>query len=276
MEQIQKVAAINDLSGYGKCSLTVAIPILSVFGLQCCPLPTAILSNHTGYESFFFDDYTDKMKAFFLEWKKLDLRFDCIYTGFLGSERQIDLVQEFLRIFRKQAMLLVDPVMGDEGIIYSTYSEAMCEKMKRLVSVADLITPNVTEACILSGEVYQKELEVDKIRQIAVQLHKMGAKQIVITGIRQGMQIQNYVFDGENGEFVGTPSVPYQYSGTGDVFASVLCGYMLSGQKLLPAVRKSAEFVYRATKYSHELYAEKRNGILFEKFLKEGFFQNEQ
>ena len=137
---MKKVAAINDLSGFGRCSITVALPVLSAHGVQCCPVPTAILSNHTGFGTYFFDDYSDKMMTYIDAWENLGLDFDCIYTGFLGSEKQIDIVENFIKK-SENSWVLVDPVMADDGEIYSTYTPVMCEKMKRLVSLADVVTP---------------------------------------------------------------------------------------------------------------------------------------
>ena len=178
---MKKVAAINDLSGFGRCSITVALPVLSAHGVQCCPVPTAILSNHTGFGTYFFDDYSDKMTPYIENWEKLGLEFDCIYTGFLGSEKQIDIVENFIKK-SAESMILVDPVMGDGGKIYSTYTNAMCEKMKRLVSLADVVTPNVTEACILAETEYKEHFTDEEIWSIAGKIHKIGAKNVAITG----------------------------------------------------------------------------------------------
>ena len=161
----KKIAVINDISGFGKCSVTAALPIISAMGVQCCPLPTAILSNHTEYPSYSFFDYTEHMENYMKEWKKLDLRFSGICTGFLGSERQIEIVEEFLSMFQeKETKVIVDPIMGDAGKTYETYTDELCERMHRLVEHADIITPNVTEACILTNTAYRNDFSVeDKI-----------------------------------------------------------------------------------------------------------------
>ena len=138
----KKIAAINDLTGYGRCALTVVLPVVSHMKLQCCPVPTSILSNHTGYPEYFFDDYTDRLPAFFSMWKSLDLTFDGIMSGFLGSREQIGMVQEFVRTFRRpETVVVIDPVMGDHGTIAGTYTEEMCVEMRKLVMLADIITP---------------------------------------------------------------------------------------------------------------------------------------
>ena len=145
MKPIPLVAAVNDLSGFGRCSLTVALPILSAMGLQGCPLPTALLSNHTGYPSCFFEDFTDRMEAYLAEWRKLSLRFGGACTGFLGNEKQADIVAGFLSEFCDEgAVKLVDPVMADNGQPYSTCSPALCERMKTVVAQGTVTTPNLT------------------------------------------------------------------------------------------------------------------------------------
>ena len=143
----KKIAAINDYSGFGRCSMAVELPVISQMRIQCCPLPTSIFSNHTGFPHFFFDDYTDKMESYIAQWKLLGLRFSGILTGFLGSERQISIVQDFIRDFRDEnTLVVVDPVMGDNGRPYSTYNDQLCRAMGRLTSYADILIPNVTEA----------------------------------------------------------------------------------------------------------------------------------
>ena len=146
-----KIAVINDISGFGRCSIAVSLPIISMLKVQCCPLPTSIFSNHTGFPSFFFEDFTKNMEPYMEEWKKLDLKFNGISTGFLGSAEQIRIVQEFISEFKsKDTLVIVDPVMGDYGKTYSTYTEEMCQRMKQLACKADILTPNLTEACILT------------------------------------------------------------------------------------------------------------------------------
>ena len=269
-KNIKRVAAMNDLSGFCRCSLTVAIPIISAMGLHCCPFPTAILSNHTGYDSFFFDDYTDKMNSYWNEWKINKLRFDSIYTGFLGSVKQIDIVMDFIKHFKTDSnIVIIDPVMGDKGKLYSTYTDEMCSEMKKLITYADIITPNVTECCLLSGTDYTDEnISIDKARQMCQKIK--GAKNIVLTGIRNGDKIINFIYDTSKGKeyTVSTNSVNVYYDGTGDVFASVLCGYITNGVSLFEAVKKSAAFVQEAVKVSVECDIERKEGIALEKCIK--------
>ena len=151
---MKRVALINDLSGIGRCSLAVALPIISVMGHECASLPTAILSNHTAFDDYTFYDFTDKMHGFIDCWQKLGVGFDTVYTGFLGSVHQIDIAIDFIDDFGKDAIKLVDPVMGDDGKIYDTYTEEMRKHLKRLVHKADIITPNLTELCELCDTPY--------------------------------------------------------------------------------------------------------------------------
>ena len=192
----KKIAAINDYSGFGRCSIAVELPIISALKVQCCPLPTSILSNHTGFESFYFEDFTESMPAYIKEWEKLNLKFDGICTGFLGSHKQIEIVRYFFDIFKTpDNIVVVDPVMGDYGNLYATYTKETCEEMKKLVSYANILTPNLTEACILTGREYNAEYGNEELEIIAKQLSDMGPSKIVITGIVRGAYIANYCYE---------------------------------------------------------------------------------
>ena len=212
----------------------MAIPILSAMRIQCCPVPTAILSNHTGFPVWFFDDYTDKMISYTDKWRELGLSFDGIVTGFLGSLEQIEIVRGLLSsLSTDDTKLVVDPVMGDHGVLYPTYTEEMCEEIKALVSVADLVTPNVTEACILTGTPYKETgFSRKELLNLAVMLRLMGAKSVIITGAREGVYYTNVVLErGQNeAEFVKMKSAGEGRPGTGDVFCSVAAGAYLSGK----------------------------------------------
>lgn len=170
----KKIAVINDFSGFGRCSIAVALPILSVMKVQCCPLPTSIFSNHTGFPSYFFEDYTSRMVPYMQEWKKLDLHFNGICSGFLGSKEQIEIVKKFFKEFKtEETQIIVDPVMGDYGKPYPTYTEEMCGEMKKLVEFADILTPNVTEACVLTDTPYKEKWKIEEIQEMAEKIHKM-------------------------------------------------------------------------------------------------------
>lgn len=267
----KKIAVINDMSGYGRCSLTVEMPILSVMGIQCCPVPTAILSNHTEFPVYFFDDYTDKMREYIGKWKELDLSFDGISTGFLGSAEQIEIVLEFVDSFKKEdTFVVVDPVMGDHGKIYATYTEEMCEEMKQLVGYADVVTPNVTEACILTGTPYKEKGWTRKeLLNMAMMLNMMGARSVVITGVREGNFYTNVVLERGSREasFVKVKSAGNQRPGTGDVFSAVLAGSLMNGKCLHESTERAAKFVKDCILKSDELDIPHGNGVCFEEIL---------
>ena len=232
----KKIAMINDLSGYGRCSLTVALPIFSAMRLQCCPVPTSILSNHTGFPVWFFDDYTPKMVPYIEKWKELKLSFDGIVTGFLGSEQQIGIVMDMIRDFGgPDTKVIIDPIMGDEGKPYATYTEAMCRKMADLVSLGDIVTPNLTEACILTGRPYRKDGWTRKeLEQLGRDILSLGPRAVVITGIVQGSFLANGVLEaGKPMTFVRRRKTGRERPGTGDVFSSVVAAAAVRGWERL-------------------------------------------
>ena len=189
----KKIAVINDLSGFGRCSIAVALPLISHLGIQCCPLPTAIFSDHTGFDSFYVKDFTDSMAPYMAEWKKLDLEFEGILTGFLGSVRQIELVEQVLGEFTTQrTTVIVDPVMGDYGKLYATYTQELCQGIGRLVQYADILTPNLTEACILTGTPYQAHFTEAELLVLAQKLCDQGPEKVA-AGVVQGVPFDQCV-----------------------------------------------------------------------------------
>lgn len=269
MDRIKRIAAINDLSGASRCSLTVALPVISALGIQCTVMPTAILSNHTGYDEFFFEDYTDQMSEFTKNWQKMNLKFDSIYSGFLGSHRQIETVLEFIDKFKgKDTKIVVDPVMGDNGKIYSTYTKELCDDMKHLAAKADIVTPNITEACVLSGEKYESEaVEETKLLKMAEKISSLGAKNVIITGLRSEGKVANYVYSNGKYKSFASRAVPKYFSGTGDVFSSLIAGLSCLGADIFKSTEFAADFVHRATELSFELGLHINEGICFEKLL---------
>lgn len=266
----KKIAVINDMSGFGRCSLAVAIPIISVMKIQCCPVPTSIFSNHTGFESFFFEDYTDRMQPYIDEWKKLGLVFNGISTGFLGSKEQIQIVLRFLKDFgTKDNTIIIDPVMGDYGKTYSTYTPEMCSEMKKLVTNADILTPNLTEACILTDTPYHPDKwHKAEIIELARKLGEMGPDKIVITGIPQGEFIANLCYEkGKDPKFLRTHKVGTQRSGTGDVFAAIIAADAVNGVDFQTSVRKASMFVKKCIMRSIEMDLPLTDGVCFEELL---------
>ncbi len=264
----KKIAVINDFSGFGRCSLTVSLPIISSFGIQCCCLPTAVFSNHTAYDSYFFDDYTDKMRRFSENWKKLELGFDGIYTGFLGSAAQADIVMEFIDEFKSgDTKLIVDPVMGDNGLLYSTCTEELRRELKRLAAAADIATPNVTELCFLTDTPYKERIPRADIKKMALELCRAGAGRVVVTGISDGDVISNLICSFDSCCYVSTLRKGIERAGTGDVFSSVVAASVVCGKSLRDSVVAASRLIERAGALSDELEIPPENGICFERFM---------
>lgn len=267
----KKIAAINDLSGIGKCSLTVAIPIISSLGVQCCPLPTAILSSQTGYPHFTFLDFTSEMKNYTDTWKKLNLSFDTIYSGFLGSLEQIELVREFIS-HNPESFIVVDPVMGDEGQIYSVFSEKIIERIKELVKLSDLTTPNITEACLLTGRHSEYHtINRKDVEDIAMEISNIGPSKVVITGIHEDNNkiITNFIYDKSTGKkaFISKDYLKSSYSGTGDIFASIVSAMLTGGFEFEFAVETAIDFVSKAIEHTSKFDISRNDGVMFEYFL---------
>ena len=266
---MKRVAVINDLSGLGRCSLTAAISVISCLGLEACPLPTAILSNQTEYSSFFMDDYTDKMDFIIEEWKKLHIGFDAILTGFLANEQQTYIVERFIETFKKEnTLLVVDPVMGDDGCKYKTCTENLCLKIKDLAFKGDIITPNITEACILLDKKIDTQVDLRTAHAYAKELMLKGPSRVVITGVVQKDRIFNIV--GENGETeeVSAKLTSGSFSGTGDLFSSVLTAGMLKGNRTFKEVVETAVgFIEKSAQSASRSNADPNDGIPYEKYL---------
>lgn len=277
---VPRVAAIHDISGFGRCALTVIMPVLSTMGMQVCPVPTAVLSTHTGgFSDFSFHDLTDTMTGYIDHWKRLDLKFDCIYSGFLGSEHQIDIVKDFIRDFKtkENQLLVVDPVMADDGELYETYTPAMKKKMAFLVQKADIITPNLTEAYFLLEEDYvENPMNENAMKAMLKRLSDMGPKIVVITGI-PGQDGRHYNIGYDKAADicwkVGYESIPVNYPGTGDIFTSVLIGGLLKGDNLPMAIDRATQFVSLAVRITYGYRTPERDGVILEKVL--GWLNNE-
>ncbi len=263
----KKMAVVSDLAGYGRCALTLAIPVLSALGVQCCPVPTAILSNHAGYPSCYLDDYTDRMEPYIAQWKKLGFSVDGIMTGFLGSARQAGIVTDFIRSFQKPgSLLLVDPAMGDHGRLYRVCDSSLCDAMRELVQHADLITPNLTEACALTQTPYRDTgWSRRRLADLTWKLLLMGAGAVVLTGVVKGNLVVNVIH--EKGKEPVFQTAHYESGarhGTGDVFASVLGGSVLNGVPLEEAARRAAAFTRKCVERSVRFGIPEAEGLCVE------------
>lgn len=282
----KKIAVINDLSGFGRCSLTAALPVISVMGVQPCPLPTAVLSAQTGYPSFYCDDYTEKMEYFRQEWEKMGVCFDGIYTGFVGSEEQVQQIFHFLQTFYNkedtETFLLVDPIMGDEGKRFSFCTDALLNDMKQLVARADIVTPNLMELCLLTDVDYhtvameieeRRECTTKVIRMLAEKLLANGCKTVIVTGIRfwdedeKLIKIGNLTVTKERAVMSAFPYIGGSFSGTGDLFASVVAGGVARGDDVFQTVELAGIFIWKAMKDSSEANVQRNEGADFEKYL---------
>lgn len=281
---VPRLAMINDIAGFGRCSTTVSLPVISVMKVQVCPVPTSVLSNHLGFSLCHFDDYTSHMRDYIKVWNELGLTFDGLYCGFLGNEEQIDIVREFVEMFRPPLFLL-DPVMGDHGRAYSSITETHVQKMKELLPLADIITPNITEACLLTGiswkdgEWTMQELsglceqfaDICQRASVASGEATVGTSangaSIVITGIRQGDSLINFLWDDGVYTTVSTPIAGASRPGTGDIFASILAADAVRGETLLTSVQKAANFVGLCIAGSEKAGTPVQEGVVFEKYL---------
>ena len=277
MTPAPRIAAIQDISGFGCCSMTVVLPVLAAMGGQCCPMPTAYLSAHTAFppsDKATFLDMTSLMEGTMDHWAELGVRFDAIYSGFLGSADQIGLLEELCRRFRgEKTLVLVDPVMGDHGKPYRTYTPAMCARMGELAAQADVITPNLTEAALLLGEPYEAVPGDEAgMRRWLERLSLEGRRSVVLTGVTFAPgRVGAGCLDRADGSmcFPMAEEVPAHFPGTGDLFASVVLGALLRGGSLADAAGRAVEFVQRCAARTLALGTPPLEGVQFEPLLGE-------
>ena len=265
---MKKIAVINDLSGFGRCSLSVALPILSAMGHECCSVPTAILSNQTGYDDFYSVDFTEHLTPFIDVWKKQNVQFDAILTGYLASEKQVDIILDFIDRFGENSLVFVDPVMADDGVLYDTYDEKLCEKVKMLTTKANIITPNLTELCILCGVDYNKiSKSPEYIGELASSLLSETTKTIIVTGIKSDAEISNLIVEKSGSDVVKSELLGGSYSGTGDIFSSIVCGGITKGMSVSDAVILATDFIYCSIINTPTELDYEPNGVNFQKHL---------
>ena len=277
MNRTPKVAAVQDLSGLGRCSLSVVLPALSVMGAQCCPLPTAVLSAHTAFpapEAAAFQDLTGAMEQTLRHWEALHTSFDAIYSGFLGSPQQIGVLRRLIQRFRrKETLVLIDPVMGDHGRVYRTYTPEMCEQMIQLAAEADLITPNLTEAALLLGEPFDHiPASQAGIEEWLRRLSLGGKRSVVITGVSLAPKALGAgCLDARSGKirFAMAHQEPGQFFGTGDLFAAVLLGSLLRGETLSESTARAVDFIQKSVARTLAAGTPMLEGVQFEPLLRE-------
>lgn len=266
---IPRVAAVHDMCGYGKCSLTAAIPILSAAGCDVCPVPTALFSAHTRYSVFTFHDTTEILDGYLDAWRKENVDLDGVYSGFLGSAEQVEIIKR-LHSQYPHALRLVDPVMGDGGEIYATYTPELCEAMGTLVDGADVLMPNLTEASILTKRTYPgRDLSDAEVNDMIDALLDLGAKNVVLKGIdHDDGTIRNYVASAASGasgkQELAHSKLPFMTHGTGDAFASALCGALMAGRPLAESAHIAGEFVRHAMENTQYQPHHDERGVSFE------------
>lgn len=269
---MKRIALINDVTGYSRCSIAAQLPIISAMGIECVFVPTAILSVNTMHPEYYFDDYTDRMNDYIETYKKMNVEFDGIATGFLGSEKQIDIVIDFIKTFKRtNTFVLVDPVMGDHGKLYPTYTPIMQEKMRQLIPYASIMTPNLTELCALLEVPYpQTMLNKETLIKMCKQLSNLGPEMVVVTGISMGDEIINFAYEkGKEPVVIKVQRIGQDRSGTGDVISGVIAGSYLNGLDFYQCVKKAADFASKCISYSQKTGAHNHLGLCFEPFLKE-------
>lgn len=275
---VPRVAAIHDMSGFGRTSLTVAIPILSCMGIQVCPLPTAVLSTHTvEFTGYTLCDLTNELGGILDHWESLGLHFDGVYSGFMASPEQMDSVARCIHnCLRPGGIAVVDPVLGDNGVLDPTMTPEMVEKMRGLIACADIITPNITEVCLLLDEPFTPRITPEGIRSRLRRLSAMGPKTVVATsvplvdkGLDPGQNTSVIAYESEGNRFwrIDCAYIPAHYPGTGDTFASVLTGSLIQGDSLSIALDRAVQFVTLGIRATFGMGIPSREGILLERIL---------
>jgi pyridoxine kinase len=266
--KIKRVLAIHDLCSFGRCSLTAAMPVLSAMGNQVCPFPTALYSNNLTYGKFFSKDLTDTMGSYMDKWEELGLGFDAIYSGFLASAAQTEAVADCIDRFGKDKLVVVDPAMGDGGKLYPVFGADMIEAMKKLVAKATVITPNYTEACLLTGTPFADKIpDEDTLTDICEKLLAMGPRAVVVTSVPSDdkhISVASMESTQVFPELYRVDRLPFATCGTGDVFTSALTGYLLKGKDLDQCVQGAADFVSYVIQATIDAGTDPKEGVQLE------------
>ncbi len=268
---MKRVVSIQDISCIGKCSQTVALPIISAFGVETAVVPTAVLSTHTAFSDFTFRDLTADMGSIVHHWKQEKFTFDTIYTGYLGSQEQIQSVSDLIDTFRTdKTLVIIDPVMGDNGKLYAGFTEDFPQKIAALCSKADVLVPNLTEAAALLGIPYEENYEEAYIKDILRRLTDLGVEKVVLTGVLfSGNRMGVMTYDRETDTYFSYAAgkVPRVFHGTGDIFASVLTGALTRGMDLEKALRLAVDFTVLSIEKTLEDPTASWYGVNFEEVL---------
>ncbi len=269
-DYIPRIAAVHDLCGYGKCSLGVAIPVLSAAGCDVCPVPTGLFSSHTAFPGWYMHDTTDILPDYLAAWKGIGVEIDAIYSGFLGAPEQVDIIRNIYETY-PNALRVVDPVMADHGKVYPTYTPELCQAMADLAKDADILTPNLTEASIILGREWPgTDITDEQADEMLRALVDLGSKYVVLKGIqREGETLIHNFVGGKDMDTVEVHNeyLPYMLHGTGDVYASCVLAAVMAGLSLEEAVEFAGNFVHDAMLVSAEQPHFKERGVSFESIL---------
>ncbi len=269
---IKRIISINDLSTFGKCSQTVAVPVLSAMGIEVCPVITAYLSAHTAFENPVITDMTDSLDKCLSHLNSLNVESDCIFTGYIYTLPQFDIIKKYV-MEKKSAgnFIFTDPVMADNGELYYPFNENTVKKMRELCLFSDVITPNFTEACLLAGLPVPESINESQADYLIVRLNSLGINcKIIITGV-PFYDGTKKIINGFNdkAQIIDCEYVDGEYCGTGDVFSALLCGYLACGMEIYDAILKARDFVYKTVTETKRLNGPVKQGIVFEKYLNE-------
>ena len=248
-----RVLTVQDISCVGQCSLTAALPVISACGVEACPIPSAVLSTHTaGFKGFTFRDLTDDMPLIKEHWIKEGIKFDALYTGYLGSAKQISYVTDIMKsVIKTDGLSIIDPAMADNGVLYTGFDMAFVEEMKKLCAIADYLVPNITEAAFLTGLEYKTEYDRAYIQKLLDTLVSLGAKNVILTGVSYESGTTGVVvYDGENYQYYKHEKIERGCHGTGDVYASAFVGALVRGKSAYDAARIAADYTLSCIKFT--------------------------
>jgi len=264
---MKRIVSIQDISDLGKCSLTAALPVVSALGVECAVMPTAVLSTHTMFKGFTFRDLTDEMEPVARHWKEQGIKFDAIYTGYLGSYRQIEIVKQFFADFGEDAKVIVDPAMADNGKLYTGFTPEFALRMAELCKGADIVLPNITEACFMLGKEYKENYDRAYIVDLLNGLRELGARECVITGVSfENGKLGVMKLDSENGEYFEYYTVrqPESFHGTGDLFSSTVVGGVMRGMSVDNALKLACDFICESIRLTIAEEGHNTYGVNFE------------
>ena len=268
---MKRIVTIQDISCIGKCSLTVALPIISAMGIETAVIPTAVLSTHTAFNRFTYRDLSMDLPNIQKHWKKENFKFDAIYTGYLGSKEQINLLKSFFKDFKTENnFIFVDPVMGDNGKLYRGFDKEFALEMKELCKEAQIIVPNLTEATAMLEMEYKEEYNKEYIEDILIKLSHLGPNKVILTGVsfnKKELGIAYYDKKQNKFFYYFKEKIDVKYHGTGDVFASTLVGAILKYNNLEESIKVAVDYVWECIKYTYDNKKGNAYGVDFEKVL---------